>query len=251
MICPFSFSKKKDACFVDVVNLGAMTSSAASGCKTLDELWARVEQVNRTHFPGNTLAPILGGGQVSKPKAMFVFINPTVRNISSDPDWQGPRFPFIGTKQVWRVFYRAGLFDSGLMQQIEGMSDWSVEFTGRVLKFLQDQGLYLTNIVKWTGHDSTLPGSGKIRLFLPILEREIELVQPQYIITLGLIPFESLTGRKIKLADYYSRTVESGGLKSYNLTLDSAEAKVIPSYFPVGRGDPKKAVEILKLVADL
>ena len=228
-----------------------MVSSAASNCKTLNELWARVEQVNRTHFPGNALAPILGGGQVSKPKAMFVFINPTVRNVSSDLDWQGPRFPFIGTKQVWRVFYRAGLFDSELMQQIESVSDWSVEFTGKVLKFLQDRGLYLTNIVKWTGYDSTLPGSNKIRLFLPVLEREIELVQPQYIVTLGLIPFESLVGRKIRLGDYHAEVMRTGELQFYNLAVGSADARVVPSFFPVGRGDPKRAVEILKLVADL
>jgi len=228
-----------------------VVSSVASNCKTLSELWARVEQVNRTHFPGNALAPILGGGQVSKPKAMFVFINPTVRNVSSDLDWQGPRFPFIGTKQVWRVFYRAGLFDSELMQQIESVSDWSVEFTGKVLKFLQDRGLYLTNIVKWTGYDSTLPGSNKIRLFLPVLEREIELVQPQYIVTLGLIPFESLVGRKIRLGDYHAEVMRTGELQFYNLAVGSADARVVPSFFPVGRGDPKRAVEILKLVADL
>lgn len=234
-----------------IVNLGAMTSSAASDCKTLDELWARVEQVNRTHFPDNILASILGDGQVSKPKAMFVFINPTVRNVSSDLDWQGPRFPFIGTKQVWRIFYRAGLFDSGLMQQIEDMSDWSVEFTGKVLKFLQGRGLYLTNIVKWTGRDSTLPGSDKIRLFLPILEKEIELVQPQYIVTLGLIPFESLAGRKIRLGDYHSEVMRTGELQFYDLAIGSTDVRVVPSFFPVGRGDPKRAVDILKLVADL
>lgn len=219
--------------------------------KTLGELWDVVQAINQEHFPENSLAPILGGGQTSQPKVMFVFINPTVRNISSNPDWKGPRFPFIGTKQVWRVFHQAGLFDDMLMQQVERTPTWSVEFTNEVLDFLQSSRLYLTNLVKWTGSDATLPDSQKRKLFLPVLEREIELVRPGHIVTFGLMPFENLTGRKIRLADYHSKIVESGGLRFYDLALDSVETKVIPSYFPVGRGDPKRAVEILKLVADL
>lgn len=178
---------------------------------------------------------------------MFVFINPTKRNISSDKKWKGPRFPFIGTKQVWRIFHRAGLFDDELMQQINNSSNWSVEFTNKVLEFLKKKEFYITNIVKWTGQDATLPDSEKIKLFLPILENEIGLVQPEYILTLGLIPFEKLTGQKIKLADYYEKITRSGKLEFYNHN----STKIIPCYFPIGRGNPGKAVEILKMVKKL
>lgn len=217
-------------------------------CKSLDELWVQVRDLNKKRFPDNALAPIVGNGKTCKPKVMFVFINPTSRNISSDPSWQGPRFPFIGTKQVWRVFHKAGLFDDQLMAQINNQSAWSLAFTDQVLQFLRRNELYFTNIVKWTGQDATLPHAEKIKLFLPILEKEIELVQPEIIVTFGLIPFEKLAQQKIKLDDYYSEAMKTKKLKTYELKISSQPAEVIPCYFPVGRGNPKRAVEILNLL---
>lgn len=81
----------------------------------IESLWQELVALKQKHFPNNNLIPILGNGQVHKPKYMFVFINPTARNISSDPAWQGPHFPFCGTKHTWRVFHKAGLFDGTLL----------------------------------------------------------------------------------------------------------------------------------------
>ncbi len=220
-------------------------------CKSLDELWEYVHELNKKHFPENDLMPILGDGKTFKPKIMFVFINPTARNISSDKNWKGPRFPFIGTKQVWRIFHKAGLFNDGLIEKINKEDKWSVEFTNQVLEFLKNKGFYFTNIVKWTGHDATLPNAEKIRLFLPILKREIELVQPEYIVTFGLIPFEKLTGKKMKLSDYYSDIIKNKKLKYFETQINSMKIKIIPCYFPIGQGNPKRAVEILRMVSPL
>lgn len=220
-------------------------------CETLDELWEIVHKINNEAFPDNELMPILGNGETKNPKVMFVFINPTKKNISSDKNWKGQRFPFIGTKQVWRVFNRAGLFEDDLINSINNPKEWSIEFTNEVLKFLKENSFYLTNIVKSTGRDATLPNSEKIKLFLPVLKREIEIVKPDYIVTFGLIPFENLTKQKIKLRDYYLDAIENKNLKFYEQQFGSFRAKIIPCYFPVGRGEPKKAVEILKLVGDL
>jgi len=220
-------------------------------CKTLDELWEFVYKLNKEHFPENKLMPILGGGKIQKPKAMFVFINPTSRNISSDPSWKGQRFPFTGTKQIWNVFHKAGLFDDQLAYRIRYDAHWSVEFANKVIDYIKGKSFYFTNIVKWTGHNADLPDSKKTELFLPVLKREIELVQPEYVVTFGLIPFEKLTGEKIRLSDYYSEAVKNKKLKSYEIEVNSVKTKVIPCYFPVGRGSPKKAVEILKLAGRL
>ncbi len=221
------------------------------GCAALDELWALVDELNRRCFPENRLRPILGGGRTCRPKVMFVFINPTGRNIGSDTEWQGPRFPFIGTKQVWRIFHRAGLFDDGLMEYINHNREWSLEFTDRVLSFLKRKSFYLTNLVKWTGRDATLPDSEKIRLFLPILEKEIEIVHPRYIVAFGLLPFESIAKRKIRLGEYYAEVKRTKRLIPFEVRLGQATRKVIPCYFPVGRGNPEKAVELLRLVDSL
>ena len=213
------------------------------GYKDLEELWGLVDELNERYFPGN-LRPILGNGRTVRPKVMFVFINPTSANSSSHRNWKGPRFPFIGTKPLWRVFHRAGMFDEYLINHINQSKSWSLEFTDQVLQFIRSKSFYLTNIVKWTGSDASLPSSEKIRLFLPILQREIEIVQPRYIVTFGLLPFENMTNQKIRLADYYEE-IKRGKLRFFDY--DGFQT-LIPCYFPVGRGNPKRAVEILRLV---
>ncbi|MBU0461385.1 MAG: uracil-DNA glycosylase family protein [Nanoarchaeota archaeon] len=216
---------------------------------TLDELWKLVLELNQKHFPDNDLMPILGGGATHRPKVMFVFINPTVRNISSGRKWKGPRFPFIGTKQVWRIFHKAGFFDDELVKETNSNPGWSLEFTRQVQDFLREKGIYLTNIVKWTGSDAQLPTSDKIKLFLPLLKKEIEIVRPEHIVTFGLIPFENMTGQKIRLSEYHDKVMKDKKLSYYYLDSSCGKIKVIPSYFPVGRGDPKKAIDVLRLVS--
>ena len=215
--------------------------------RDINLLWEQVHKLHHRYFPGHHLAPILGGGQTKNPQIMFVFINPTARNISSDLNWKGPRFPFIGTKQIWRIFHRAGFLTPSLISLIEKNSRWSVEFAKELESFLQAQGLYLTNLVKWTGPDGSLPDRNKIDLFRPLLVREIEIVAPKYVVTFGSLPFKYLTGKTIKLGDYYDQVVRHG-LQSEEVQVGSAKTKVIPCYFPVGRGNPRRATEILKLV---
>lgn len=217
---------------------------------TLEDLWELVYDINKKNFPENDLMPVLGGGRKFKPKVMFVFINPTHVNTSSNREWKGPRFPFIGTKPFWRVVHRAGLFDNELMDTINNSKDWSLEFTDKVLQFLKNRSFYLTNIVKWTGQNANLPDAEKIKLFLPILEREIQIVQPEFIITFGIIPFENLSKQKIKLSEYYSKVMENKKLIFFEVNFGDFKTKLIPSYFPVGRGNPKKAADILRFVGN-
>ncbi len=219
--------------------------------QTLEDLWQEVHTINKKHFPENNLMPILGNGRTDNPKIMFVFINPTHANSSSRKEWKGPRFPFIGTKAVWRIFHRAGMFDDYLMKEIEISKTWSLDLTNRVLDFLKQKSFYITNIVKRTGEDATLPNAKKIKLFLPVLEREIEIVKPEYIVTFGIIPFENLTGRKIILGHYYDKVMAGKKIKWYEKTFRNTSTKIIPCYFPVGRGNPKRAVELLKMTKNL
>ncbi len=216
----------------------------------LKDLWEDVRLVNKEHFPDNKLKPILGNGKTSKPKIMFVFINPTHLNISSKLSWKGPRYPFIGTKPVWRVFHRAGMLSDGLMRRIEN-NEWSAEFAEELLIFLKSKSYYLTNLVKWTGSDAALPDSRKINLFLPILEKEIEIVKPEYIVTFGLIPFKALAKQEIRLKDYYEEAMKNKNLRVFETRIKTHNTKIIPCYFPVGRGEPGKAKDLLRMVSIL
>jgi uracil-DNA glycosylase family 4 len=220
-------------------------------CKTLPELWEKVNRLTKENFPHNELMPILGGGQEKNPKLMIVFINPTQRNISSSKDWEGPRFPFIGRKRPWIEFHEAGLFDDELIKKVKADPVWSVDFADEVLDFLRSKGLYLTNIVKNTGHNADLPRADQINLYLPFFKKEIELVNPSYIVAFGLIPINALLDENIKLSDYYDSVKKKGNVIHYDLEINSKKYRLIPCYYPIGRGNPKKAVEILKLISKL
>lgn len=214
----------------------------------LEELWEYTKTLHKKHYPNSTLEPIMAGGKLDRPKYMFVFINPTYRNISSDTSWEGKRRPWIGTKYIWKIFKEAGHFDEELLREIQKQKDWDIEFADKVYKHIEDKDFYFTNIVKWTGENADLPNVQKTKLFLPILLKEIEIVQPEHIITFGLIPFNALVGEKIKLSQYFGEVLTLGKLKPYNLNINETSYKVFPSYFPVGRGNPKRAIKLLRML---
>ena len=47
-----------------------------------------------------------GGGGTNNPDICFVFMNPTGKNIASRPNWKGRRSPWIGTKNIWKLFIK-------------------------------------------------------------------------------------------------------------------------------------------------
>jgi len=215
---------------------------------SLTALYNHVIGLNNKHFPKSKLMPIPGGGELNKPKYMFVFINPTIRNISTNPEWNGIRAPFIGTKNIWRIFHKAGHFENNLMQEIEKRKSWDEPFAEKVYGFIKSKGFNFTNIVKWAGENADLPNREKIKLFLPTLIREIEIVKPQNIVTFGLIPYEALTLQKIRLEEYYQESMRMNKVIRTEVTIGRIQTNILPCYFPIGRGNPKRAVEILKLL---
>ena len=64
-----------------------------------------------------SLEPIYFGGCCNNPDICFVFMNPTARNIAADKSWQGPRSPWIGTKNIWDLFMAIKIIDEDLYQE--------------------------------------------------------------------------------------------------------------------------------------
>lgn len=222
--------------------------STLNRIRNLDELWEYTSLLHSKHYPDSALEPIMGGGKLHNPNCMFVFINPTYRNISSDSSWVGQRRPWTGTKYIWKIFHEAGHFDKALLEEVNSKNEWDCRFADKVYTHLADRGFYFTNVVKWTGENANLPRAQKINLFLPILKREIEVVNPRKIIAFGQIPFKALTKEKIRLKDYYSEVMESGKLHTFKTKTSEKAYDVIPCYFPVGRGNPKRAIDLLKFL---
>ena len=57
-------------------------------------------------YGAKELTSIYNGGCADNPDFCFVFMNPTGKNIASDPNWKGRRSPWIETKNIWKLFYR-------------------------------------------------------------------------------------------------------------------------------------------------
>ena len=60
-------------------------------------------------YGAKELTSIYNGGCTDNPDICFVFMNPTGRNIASCPQWKGRRSPWIGTKNIWKLFYNVNL----------------------------------------------------------------------------------------------------------------------------------------------
>ena len=70
-------------------------------------------------YGAKELKSIYNGGCEENPDICFVFMNPTGKNVASDPEWKGRRSPWIGTKNVWKLFYKIGLLDEEIYEEIE------------------------------------------------------------------------------------------------------------------------------------
>jgi len=226
--------------------LGKNKEELLAGCTGLNELLEIIDIMEKRYFPLDDLHPVPGGGKALHPRIMGIFINPTTRNISSHSQWSGPRYPFVGIKSLWRVFHRAGILDNAVMGTIESYRSWTEDLATVVLDALNVAGVYLTNLVKRTYHGPQLPEQKMVEMFLPVLLKEIEIVRPQCIVTFGRFPLFHLTGQKLKLDEYYRSIDKTGSLEGFNLLVNSRLYRVVPCYFPVGRGSPGRAAEILE-----
>lgn len=120
-----------------------------------------------------TLSSIYGAGCVDRPDACFVFMNPTGKNVSADPAWKGLRAPWLGTKNIWKLFAKLNLISDALFQSIQTMSTsaWTPDFAQLVYQSLADRQLYITNLSKSTQTDARPLPNSVFREYLPDFHR--------------------------------------------------------------------------------
>lgn len=94
--------------------------------------------------------------------------------------------------------------------------------SGRLLnKYLQKadilrENAYVTNVIKVRPPGNRKPKTSEVTEALPILVREIELIDPAIIVCLGSIAVQALVDRKAKLRKYAERgwrSTESGSCR--------------------------------------
>jgi DNA polymerase len=157
-------------------------------------------------------------------------MNPTGRNISSSSDWEGLRAPWIGTKQVWDIFKELNLIDQNIYNKIKELKalEWGINFASEVYKNIQSNSIYITNLAKCTQLDARPLPNLVFKDYLELMIKEIEIVNPNFIISFGNQVSSILLGKSISVSNYINKEFEELKLsKSFN---------IYPTYYPVGQG---------------
>lgn len=176
------------------------------------------------------LDSIYNGGCAKNPDICFVFMNPTARNIASNKEWKGLKSPWIGTKNIWDLFYSTGLLDEyiyGKIKTIKG-SEWTIEFADEVYDNVKKHKYFITNLGKCTQIDArSLPDSVYIK-YLKLLEKEIEIINPKVVILFGNQVSRVVLGEKISVSQCRKKVFEK--------KINNKVYKFYSVFYPVGNG---------------
>jgi len=178
-----------------------------------------------------TLSSIYGAGETENPKLMFVFMNPTGKNVSAQLGWKGLRAPWIGTKQVWGMFAKLGIITSAVYDQIlmKKPQDWDEEFALKAYTEIKQASVYVTNLAKCTQLDARHLPDKVFAAYRQAFLHELELINPMNVVTFGNQVSTVLLQKSISVSEYLSDSFEQ-------LTVNGKEFSVFPTYYPVGQG---------------
>ena len=84
----------------------------------LEELQKEYDKL-QIQYGAKELDSIYNGGCIKNPDICFVFMNPTGRNIAANKAWKGIKSPWIGTKNIWDLFYSLNLMDEEIYSKIK------------------------------------------------------------------------------------------------------------------------------------
>lgn len=189
---------------------------------------------------------IYGTGRIEKPKICFVFMNPTGKNISADPKWEGLRAPWIGTKSVWKLFHRLDLIGTKLLDQTQKMkaNDWTTDFAQEVYSDLSQRGVYVTNLAKCTLSDARPLSNTVFQDYLLLMHQELYTLVPKVIISFGNQVSSILLQRSISVSK--TRKIK------FRIPVKDKQFSVYPVHYPVGQGmrNIEKSIEDIKWIME-
>ena len=191
-----------------------------------------------------SLEPIYFGGCCNNPDICFVFMNPTARNIAADKSWQGPRSPWIGTKNIWDLFMAIKIIDEDLYQEIKSKKgrEWTPDFAKKVYKKVENNKIFITNLGKCTQIDARPLKNEVYKEYLDLLEKEIQIINPEVIILFGNQVSSIVLNQKI--------SVSLVRKKKFIKKIGNREFKCFSVFYPVGNGrfNIDKSIEDIKWI---
>ena len=171
-------------------------------------------------------------------------MNPTGRNVASDPNWKGRRSPWIGTKNIWKLFFRIGLLDEEIYMSIMSKKpqEWDEKFTDLVYDNVEKHKYFITNLGKCTQVDARVLTNSVYSQYLDLLCKEIKIINPKTIVAFGNQVSSIVLGENISV----SQCRKQNFLKN----IDGKQYKVYPVYYPIGNGmmNIDKAIEDLDYI---
>ena len=192
------------------------------------------------------LDPIYNGGCENNPDICFVFMNPTGRNVASLKTWTGRKSPWIGTKNIWKLYKEVGLLSENIYKDIQSKKpkDWDYEFSDYVYEELTNNKIFITNLGKCTQIDARPLSDEVLKKYLELLFKEIDIIKPKVIITFGNQVSSIVLNKKISVSE--NRKV------CHELVVGKNKYKVYPVYYPVGNGifNIDKSIEDIKWIID-
>ena len=192
------------------------------------------------------LDPIYNGGCENNPDICFVFMNPTGKNVASLKTWTGRKSPWIGTKNIWKLFKEVGLLSENTYKDIQSKKpkDWDYEFSDYVYEELTNNKIFITNLGKCTQIDARPLSDEVLKKYLELLFKEIDIIKPKVIITFGNQVSSIVLNKKISVSE--NRKV------CHELVVGKNKYKVYPVYYPVGNGifNIDKSIEDIKWIID-
>jgi len=195
----------------------------------LEELNKEYDKLQKK-YGAKELDSIYNGGCTDNPDICFVFMNPTGRNIASSNDWKGIKSPWIGTKNIWSLFYKLGLVDESIYKKIRSLKgkEWTEEFAVEVYNDVAKHKYFITNLGKCTQIDARPLPDSVYKKYLKLLEKEIEIINPKVVILFGNQVSSIVLNDKI--------SVSKCRRKCFKKVINNKVFKCYSVYYPIGNG---------------
>lgn len=195
----------------------------------LEELNKKYDKLQKK-YGAKELDSIYYGGCTERPDICFVFMNPTGRNIASSKEWKGIKSPWIGTKNIWDLFYQLELMDETIYTKIKTIkpNEWTEEFAKEVYQDVRNHRYFITNLGKCTQVDARVLPNSVYEEYLDLLKQEIEIINPKTIVLFGNQVSSIVLNKKISVSQCRKQL--------FTNNINNNEYKFYSVYYPVGNG---------------
>jgi len=195
-------------------------------------------------YGSKELNSIYNGGCEKNPDICFVFMNPTGRNIASDKNWAGRKSPWLGTKNIWKLFNQVSVISDETYGKIleKKPKDWDYNFCDYIYEEIENNKVFITNLGKCTQVDARPLPDSVLKEYLDLLFKEIDIIKPKVIVTFGNQVSSIILNKKIAVSE--NRKI------GYDININDSLYKVYPVYYPVGNGifNIDKSIEDIKWI---